>query len=53
MMRALLLVAKADQVYELLEPYWRRWLTLGRPSILFCIRALCECGRQRDRTSCQ
>ncbi|CAK38581.1 hypothetical protein An04g01240 [Aspergillus niger] len=41
------------QWHELLEPYWRRWLTLGRPSILFCIRALCECGRQRDRTSCQ
>ncbi|PYH53058.1 uncharacterized protein BO96DRAFT_482621 [Aspergillus niger CBS 101883] len=40
------------QWHELLEPYWRRWLTLGRPSILFCIRALCECGRQRDRTSC-
>ncbi|PWY63435.1 hypothetical protein BO83DRAFT_403071 [Aspergillus eucalypticola CBS 122712] len=41
------------QWHELLEPYWRRWSTLGRPSILFCIRALCKCGRQRDRTSCQ
>ncbi|OJZ87149.1 hypothetical protein ASPFODRAFT_80210 [Aspergillus luchuensis CBS 106.47] len=41
------------QWHELLEPYWRRWSTLGRPSILICIRALCKCGRQRDRTSCQ
>ncbi|PYH36498.1 uncharacterized protein BO87DRAFT_395357 [Aspergillus neoniger CBS 115656] len=40
------------QWHELLEPYWRRYLTLGRPSISFCIRALYKCGRQRDRTSC-